>query len=112
MSRIETKRTNGQKKNPIEDFKPLSPHEIKNTEFTLEASSAKSVLLAADFTNWEKSPLPMIKAEKGVWHVVVPLAPGNYSYRYIVDGKWSDDPQCSYRIPNSFGTANATRKVN
>jgi 1,4-alpha-glucan branching enzyme len=111
MSRHDARRATQNGKTPVETFKPGSPHELKKTEFSLEALSAKSVKLAGDFTDWEKAPLEMTKAKNGIWRVEVPLASGNYSYRFIVDGQWSDDPQCNYHIPNSFGSQNATRKV-
>jgi 1,4-alpha-glucan branching enzyme len=111
MSRRAASRMTRNKNSPVEEFTPSSPHELKPTEFSLEASSAKAVQLAADFTDWEKSPLEMTRAEHGVWRIMVPLAVGNYSYRFIVDGQWHDDPHCDYHIPNPFGTTNATRKV-
>jgi len=111
MSRRAADRMIRRKNNPIEEFTPASPHELKPTEFSLKTGSAKSVQLAADFTDWEKSALEMTSDGNGVWRVVVPLAAGNYSYRFIVDGEWCDDPHCAYHIPNSFGTMNATRKV-
>jgi 1,4-alpha-glucan branching enzyme len=104
-------RTTRSKNCPIENFKSSSPREVKQTEFFLEVLSAKSVRLAADFSDREKFPLEMSKSENGIWRVVVPLASGNYSYRFIVDGQWCDDPHCVYRIPNSFGPIKATRKV-
>ena len=79
--------------------------------FRLEAPSAHSVKLAADFTDWEKTPLKMSKHAKGVWQTEVPLAAGHYSYRFIVDGRWQDDPHCSQREQNPFGTANAVIDV-
>jgi hypothetical protein len=85
--------------------------ELKQIEFTLEAPSAKSVKLAADFTDWEKYPLDMIQSENGVWFTVVPLAPGHYSYRFIVDVQWCDDPRSNLHIQNPFGTNNAIRQV-
>ncbi len=89
--------------------KPTS--ELKETEFFLEAPSAKSVKLAGDFTNWEKFPLDMIQSEEGVWFAVIPLSPGNYSYRFIVDGQWHDDPRSAQRVPNPFGSSNAVKNV-
>jgi hypothetical protein len=85
--------------------------QIKKAEFHLEAPFAESVKLAADFTDWEKFPLDMIKSESGVWFTVVPLPPGNYSYRFIVDGRWCDDPRPNQRVPNPFGTLNAVVEV-
>ncbi|HEY1717885.1 MAG TPA: glycogen-binding domain-containing protein [Verrucomicrobiae bacterium] len=85
--------------------------ELKKVEFHLEAPSAKSVKLAADFTDWEKFPIDMIKTESGVWFTDVPLSPGRYSYRFIVDGLWRDDPRPALRVSNPFGTANAVLNV-
>jgi hypothetical protein len=82
--------------------------ELKPTEFHLEAPFAQSVKLAADFTEWEKFPLDMMKSEDGVWYTTVPLPPGHYCYRFIVDGEWCDDPRPMLRLHNnSFGRANA-----
>jgi hypothetical protein len=85
--------------------------EFKGTEFYLKAIFAKSVRLVADFTDWEKFPLDMVKSEDGDWAIFVPLPPGNYSYRFIVDGEWSDDPQADLHEANPFGTFNAVVKV-
>jgi hypothetical protein len=85
--------------------------ELKRTEFHLPAPFAESVKLAADFTDWEKFPLDMIKSEDGVWFTTVPLPPGLYSYRFIVDGQWCDDPHPALRVLNPFGTANAVVNV-
>ena len=85
--------------------------ELKRTEFHLEAPSAGSVKLVADFTDWEKFPLDMVKSEDGVWFANVPLPPGHYPYRFIVDGEWCDDPHPALREPNPFGTDNAVMNV-
>lgn len=86
--------------------------QLKPTEFHLDAPFAQSVKLAADFTDWEKFPLDMIKSEDGVWYTTVPLPPGHYSYRFIVDGEWCDDPRSILRLQNeAFGRANAVMDV-
>jgi hypothetical protein len=87
------------------------PCEFKKTEFFLDAPGAKSVKLAADFTDWEKRPVNLVKLKGEVWHTVVPLPPGQHSYRFIVDGQWCDDPLSVLRIPNPFGTVNAVTIV-
>lgn len=86
-------------------------HEAKKVEFSVEAPAAASVKLAADFTGWEKHPVEMVHSAGGTWFTVVPLASGNYSYRFIVDGEWRDDPRSSQRVPNPFGTENAVVQV-
>jgi hypothetical protein len=88
-----------------------SPRELKKIEFVLEAPSARSVKLAGDFTDWGKFPLDLMQSEDGVWFSVVPLTPGQYSYRFIVDGQWCDDPRSIQHVSNPFGTENAVLTV-
>jgi hypothetical protein len=85
--------------------------ELKNIEFFLEVPSAHSVKLAADFTDWEKSPVELSQSKDGIWHAAVPLSPGEYFYRFIVDGEWHDDPRPVARVSNPFGTSDAVLRV-
>jgi hypothetical protein len=41
----------------------------------------------------------------------VPLPPGTYHYRFLVDGEWRDDPVCPLHVPNIFGSQDAVRIV-
>jgi hypothetical protein len=88
-----------------------SLHSGVETEFKFEAPLAGSVKLAADFTDWEKFPVHMTKSEEGIWHAIIPLPPGDHSYRFIVDGQWCDDPHPAFCVANPFGTTNAVVKV-
>ncbi len=83
---------------------------LKET-FQLEAPAAAAVLLAGDFTDWESQPIQMKRDRSGVWKTTVPLAPGAYQYRFMVDGQWADDPQASAHAGNPFGSANCVRNV-
>ena len=83
----------------------------KKQTFYFTAPAAASVLLAGDFTHWEKNALPMRCNKNGVWSVAVALAPGAHAYRFIVDGQWQDDPDCTIRVPNPFGTQDMVRQV-
>lgn|SRR5882724_2893409 len=84
---------------------------LRNTEFRMEAPFAKSVQLAGDFTDWEKSPLDLVQSYDGTWFTIVPLLPGIYSYRFIVDGQWFDDPESVRHVPNPFGSEDAIMNV-
>lgn len=79
--------------------------------FAVTVPAAMSVLLAGDFTHWQEQAIPMKKQPGGVWKTSVKLAPGNYHYRFIVDGQWRDDPDCTLRVPNPYGGENAVRQV-
>jgi 1,4-alpha-glucan branching enzyme len=74
--------------------------------FSYQAASAQSVTLAGDFTGWDQAPILLKKSKNGFWKKTIPLPPGRYEYRLIVDGEWRDDPKCPVRQPNQFGGEN------
>ena len=39
----------------------------------------------------------------GVWTKVIKLPPGRYRYRYVVDGRWQNDPSNAAVEPNPYG---------
>ncbi len=79
--------------------------------FSFRAPEAISVQLVGDFTHWQESPISLRKDAKGIWHTSVELTPGEHHYRFLVDGEWRDDPECSLRVPNPFGGQNMARQV-
>jgi 1,4-alpha-glucan branching enzyme len=79
--------------------------------FRFNSPGALSVLLVGDFTNWQEKPVALKKAPNGVWATTVDLAPGTHHYRFMVDGEWRDDPECTVRIPNPFGSNDMVRNV-
>jgi 1,4-alpha-glucan branching enzyme len=79
--------------------------------FSFRAPEASSVQLVGDFTQWQENPISMKKGEDGRWQAAVQLPPGTHRYRFLVDGEWRDDPECTLRTPNPFGGENMTRQV-
>ncbi|MGA2852981.1 MAG: glycogen-binding domain-containing protein [Verrucomicrobiota bacterium] len=79
--------------------------------FSFRAPDALSVQLAGDFTQWQEHPINLQKGADGVWRAVIQLPPGTHHYRFLVDGEWRDDPECTLRAPNPFGGDNMTRQV-
>lgn len=79
--------------------------------FSFLAPAAQTVLLAGDFTGWQQAPISLKRDRTGVWAKTITLPPGRYEYRLLVDGEWQDDPQCSERQPNQFGSQNCIRVV-
>ncbi len=74
--------------------------------FSLEAIEAENVILMGDFNNWNPEKHPMKKDENGMWIKALILHPGNYEYKFMVDGQWIEDPQNDRLCPNCFGTYN------
>jgi hypothetical protein len=54
-------------------------------------ATAKSVALVGTFNGWQTYDLLMHKTSQG-WELPYTLGPGNYQYRFVVDGKWIEDP--------------------
>ena len=83
------------------------------TEFACDTNSAKAVFLAGSFNNWSPTASPMTKDKNGHWTASLPLAPGRYEYKFVVDGEWCCEPgcaaknvRCQHCIVNEFGTMN------
>lgn len=53
--------------------------------------TANTVILSGNFNNWSWTELRMNKIAGG-WELPYVLGPGNYEYKFIVDGKWITDP--------------------
>ncbi len=79
--------------------------------FSFRAPEASIVELVGDFTEWQKNSIKLQKQDDGVWRVTVGLEPGEHRYRFIVDGTWSDDPDCPIQVPNPYGSHDALIRV-
>lgn len=73
--------------------------------FKIYCPEAKEVYLAGDFNDWDERSLPMIKRGDDVWELAQELKPGEYQYKYLVDGNWETDNQ-QEQVTNQFGTMN------
>jgi 1,4-alpha-glucan branching enzyme len=78
----------------------------KRVAFTLAASDAQEVAVVGSFNNWNPQSHTMKKDNKGMWTKFAMLTPGTYEYRFLVDGKWWNDPRNEHTVPNCFGSLN------
>ena len=53
--------------------------------------NANKIVLTGSFNNWDENELVMDKTSTG-WQLPYVIGPGNYEYKFIVDGKWVTDP--------------------
>ena len=60
--------------------------------FVLDEPAAHEVFLAGEMTQWERLKIPMRRGGDGKWRASVDLAPGQWLYKFIVDGRWIADP--------------------
>jgi 1,4-alpha-glucan branching enzyme len=83
----------------------------QKTQFSLSAPQAGKVFIAGDFNQWSLTSHPLKADENGIWRISLGLNPGRYEYRFLVDGEWQNDPDCSSFVENSFGTSNCLKIV-
>ena len=73
---------------------------------------AKEVFVAGDFNQWEinnRSRMQVI--DNGLWTKRLQLKPGRYRYRFVVDGKWCQDPDNPRYQMNPFGSMDSLLEV-
>ncbi len=79
--------------------------------FALHNETARHILLAGDFNNWQPQATPMVLIGTGEWKMKLPLQPGRYRYRLVIDGKWQTDPNNRYVETNEYGELNNVVEV-
>lgn len=85
--------------------------EMQPATVVCHAPGAREVFVAGDFNAWQPRATPMVRQPDGRWTVTLPLRPGAHEYRFVVDGRWQDDPQAARSVPNPFGGCNAVLEV-
>ena len=80
--------------------------------FMMHAPGAGRVTVAGDFNNWSPEATPMAFDPAGqAFRALLPLAPGRYRYRYVIDGRWGQDPYNEHVELNPFGEPNSIVEV-
>lgn len=66
------------------------------------------VRVAGEFNGWNAGTAQMRRNESmGVHELTIPVTPGRYRYRLVVDGVWREDPFNPVSEPNEFGETNS-----
>ncbi len=72
---------------------------------------SKNVYVAGSFNKWHPSELRMIAFGEGEWSLALMLNPGRHEYRFVVDSKWTNDPNSPEHVSNGFGELNSVVQV-
>jgi hypothetical protein len=75
------------------DSRAVPEQDLRFAEFRLRAPKAKAVDLVGDFNGWKPGTLLLSRSPGGLWEVMLPLPPGTYHYRFLVDGQVATDPE-------------------
>jgi 1,4-alpha-glucan branching enzyme len=107
-------RAEAQSREGVRENRQKSPEQKrgpqKPVEFRLHAPQASSVVVAGSFNNWDTQKT-RLQRDGDAWKSNIPLAPGRYEYRFIVDGEWITDPNCKECVRNDYGSTNSVLVV-
>jgi hypothetical protein len=78
-----------------------------NWLFTLsDYPDAKKVIVTGSFSGWSTENYVMVK-QGDRWILPMYLKPGKYTYKFIVDGNWHEDPANDKWETNQYGSKNS-----
>lgn len=84
----------------------------KRVTFQVHADPGSQVSIAGDFNAWDPKANPLSDpGNTGIFSVILSLPPGSHEYKFVIDGTWCVDPNCTDWVQNSLGTLNSVRKV-
>ncbi|WP_298903005.1 glycogen-binding domain-containing protein [uncultured Psychroserpens sp.] len=91
--------------------KAAIPDEKGNVRFRLRGyEDARKVIVAGSFNRWDEHEFKMYKTKDG-WELKLEIKPGEYEYKFIVDGNWMEDPSNPSKALNEFGQFNSLINV-
>lgn len=75
--------------------------------FTYRGEPGKTVILAGDFNHWHTSKKILAdRKQNGIYSGTCLLPPGQYQYKFLVDGVWTLDDNNPNFVRNEFNTFN------
>jgi 1,4-alpha-glucan branching enzyme len=100
---------------PARDVEPTTGPQItaEGVRFSLYSTKVKKVNIAGTFNNWSTTADPLYDREgSGMWTIVLPLPPGKYEYKFIIDNdEWIPDPANPVTTDDGFGGSNSVISV-
>ena len=87
----------------------FTPSTAANFSYTPEnANSTHSLAVLGDFNGWNKESDKMIRADDGSFSLRLPLAPGRYAYKFVVNNEYFIvDQQCAEYQQDGYGGRNS-----
>lgn len=84
----------------------------KRVKFEVEATPNSKVFLAGSFNDWSDSEKELKdKDDSGCFMGTLLLEPGEYEYKFIINGDWQIDAENPNFTQNKIGTLNSVVKV-
>lgn len=79
--------------------------------FNFADAPGQQVFLSGSFNNWQMNKPMKEKNSTGVYSCRLLLEPGEYQYKFVVNGQWRLDSENPCFVPNGFGELNSLLQV-
>ena len=84
----------------------------KRIAFMVKANPGSNVSITGSFNKWDTKSKKMVdKNGEGEYSATLMLPRGQYEYKFLINGEWHVDPNCSNWVRNDHGTLNSVIKV-
>jgi 1,4-alpha-glucan branching enzyme len=67
--------------------------------FRIVAPEATAVFVTGSFNAWRTVEHRLERKANGIWETTVPIAPGRYEYKFVVDSVWVHDMTNPVKVP-------------
>lgn len=84
---------------------------MMEVSFQVFAPEAKEVHVAGDFNSWKVDTGSKMEIQNGTWRKRYNLANGKYHYRFVIDGKWTEDATNPLKEMNPYGQMDSLIEV-
>ena len=76
--------------------------------FVFHDDAAESVSVAGDFNGWSRISTPLKRDGSGLWTTEIVISQtGRFEYKYIINGRWIEDPSNGMKVPDNYGGLNS-----
>lgn len=74
----------------------------------------KKIYLAGNFNGWNPGNDDYLLSDEdgdGIYSITIKLEPGTYQYKFVIDSRWTKDPNSPAAHPDGFGGQNGKFEV-
>jgi serine protease AprX len=91
----------------VEGYAPSPVVTPQGIVFLLRRREALQVRIFGSWNGWA-SGVDARELQPGVWRAITPpLSRGRYAYKFVIDGRWEDDPANPRKLPDGHGGLNS-----
>lgn len=83
----------------------------KRITFRYTGDPGRDIRVTGTFNEWSESRQMADLDGDGHYELRMFIPPGQHEYKFLVNGEWHIDPDCTNWVPNEHGTLNSVIKV-